>query len=103
MASPIRRRRLSRCAAAECRHIGEPEQRNHHDNLRIHRHTATANGVKDVTLDFGDGDSIDLGAINSASTVSHRYGSTGSYSVKATETDGSGNTTTAVTVVTVTP
>jgi len=64
---------------------------------------ATANGVKDVTLDFGDGDSIDLGAINSASTVSHRYGSTGSYSVKATETDGSGNTTTAVTVVTVTP
>ena len=64
---------------------------------------ATANGVKDVTIDFGDGDSIDLGAINAASTVSHRYGSAGSYSVKASETDGSGNNTTAVTVVTVTP
>jgi hypothetical protein len=59
--------------------------------------------VKDVTIDFGDGDSIDLGAINAASTVSHRYGSAGSYSVKASETDGSGNNTTAVTVVTVTP
>jgi hypothetical protein len=64
---------------------------------------ATANGVKDVTIDFGDGGSIDLGAINSASTVSHRYGSVGSYSVKTAETDGSGNTTSAVTVVTVTP
>ncbi len=64
---------------------------------------ATANGVKDVTIDFGDGDSIDLGAITSASTVSHRYGSVGSYSVKTSETDGSGNTTSAVTVVTVTP
>lgn len=64
---------------------------------------ATANGVKDVTIDFGDGDSIDLGSITSASTVSHRYGGAGSYSVKVTETDGTGNTTSAVTVVTVTP
>jgi adhesin/invasin len=63
---------------------------------------ATANGVKDVTIDFGDGDSQDLGSITSAATVSHRFGNTGTYTIKATETDGSGNTTTAITVVTVT-
>jgi hypothetical protein len=62
---------------------------------------ATANGVKDVTIDFGDGDSQDLGSITSAATVSHRFGNTGTYTIKATETDGSGNTTTAITVVTV--
>jgi adhesin/invasin len=62
---------------------------------------ATANGVKDVSIDFGDGDSQDLGSITSAATVSHRFGNTGTYTIKATETDGSGNTTTAITVVTV--
>ena len=62
---------------------------------------ATANGVKDVTIDFGDSDSQDLGSITSAATVSHRFSSSGTYTVKATETDGAGNTTTAVTVVTV--
>lgn len=62
---------------------------------------ATANGVKDVTIDFGDGDSQDLGSITSAAAISHRFGNTGTYTIKATETDGSGNTTTAVTVVTV--
>jgi PKD repeat protein len=62
---------------------------------------AAANGVKDVTIDFGDGGSQDLGSITSASTVSHKYSAAGTYTVKATETDGSGNTTTAITVVTV--
>ena len=62
---------------------------------------ATANGVKNVSIDFGDGSSQDLGSITSPATVSHRYGGTGSYTVKATETDGNGNTTTAVTVVSV--
>jgi PKD repeat protein len=62
---------------------------------------ATANGVKDVTIDFGDGESQDLGSITSAATVSHKYSASGTYTVKATETDGSGNTTTAITVVTV--
>jgi Big-like domain-containing protein/PKD domain-containing protein len=62
---------------------------------------ATANGVKDVTIDFGDGESQDLGSVTAASTVSHKYGAAGTYTVKATETDGSGSTTTAITVVTV--
>lgn len=62
---------------------------------------ATANGVKNVTIDFGDGSSQDLGSITSPATVSHRYSNSGSYTVKATEIDGSGNTTTAVNVVSV--
>jgi hypothetical protein len=62
---------------------------------------ATGNGVKNVAIDFGDGDSRDLGSITSAATVSHRFGSTGTYTIKTTETDGSGNTTTAISVVVV--
>jgi adhesin/invasin len=63
---------------------------------------ATANGVKSVSIEFGDGNSQDLGAITSASAVSHKYSSAGTYTVKATETDGNGNSTTAIVVVTVT-
>jgi adhesin/invasin len=62
---------------------------------------ATANGVKGVTIDFGDGNSQDLGAITSATSVSHIFSSTGAYTVKAIETDGSGNTTSAIVVITV--
>jgi adhesin/invasin len=62
---------------------------------------AANNGVKDVTIDFGDGNAQDLGAITSAAGISHKYSSTGSYTVKATETDGAGNTTNAITVITV--
>ena len=62
---------------------------------------ATANGVKDVTIDFGDGNSQDLGAITSAAAISHKFSSSGIYTVKATEIDGAGNTTNAIVVVTV--
>jgi PKD repeat protein len=62
---------------------------------------AAANGVKDVSIDFGDSQSQDLGSISSAATVSHKYSSSGTYTVKATQTDGNGNTTTAITVITV--
>jgi hypothetical protein len=62
---------------------------------------ATASGVKDVTIDFGDGATQDLGSITSAATVSHRFGGAGTYTVKATQTDGNGSSTTAITVVTV--
>jgi len=60
---------------------------------------AAANGVKDVTIDFGDGSSQDLGSITAAATVTHRF-SIGTYTVKATQTDGNGNTTNAVVVIT---
>jgi PKD repeat protein len=57
---------------------------------------------KGCQIDFGDGsDPQDLGAITSATAVSHIFSSTGAYTVKATETDGSGNTTSAIVVITV--
>lgn len=62
---------------------------------------ATASGVKDVTIDFGDGATQDLGSITGAATVSHRFSGAGTYTVRATQTDGNGTSTTAITVVTV--
>ena len=64
---------------------------------------ATANGVRGITIDFGDGsEPVDLGAITTATTVTHRFGSAGSYTVRVTQTDSAGNTTTSVVVVTAT-
>ena len=59
-------------------------------------------GARTVTLVFGDGESIALGAISSATQVTHRYTAVGTYTVRATEVDVLGNTTTAVVVITVT-
>jgi hypothetical protein len=68
---------------------------------------ATTNGVDHVTVDFGDSSSVELGAITSATTVTHRYanpgtGNTATYTVRATEEDALGNESTSVVVVTVT-
>jgi len=64
---------------------------------------ATANGVRNVQVSFGDNtDPVDLGAITAATIVTHRFGSANTYTVTATQTDANGNTTTAVVVVTVT-
>lgn len=64
---------------------------------------ATTNGVRSVTVDFGDNTSaIELGTIASATTVTHRFGTAGNYTVRATQVDSLGNTSTGVVVVTVT-
>jgi PKD repeat protein len=66
---------------------------------------ATANGsaVRDVIVNWGDGRTQSLGAVNGTATVSHVYSSDGTYSVSATVTDASGNSTTVSTSVTVIP
>jgi PKD repeat protein len=46
--------------------------------------------VRNVRLDFGDGSSTDLGTITAATTVPHRYASSGTYALRATGIDANG-------------
>jgi PKD repeat protein len=57
-------------------------------------------GAQSVILDFGDGNSVSLGAITSATTATHTYSSTGSMTARVTQS-GSGGSSSAVVVVTV--
>jgi PKD repeat protein len=59
---------------------------------------ATATSPSNVVVDFGDGSSTELGAITSATTVSKRYSSTGSFTVRATQTEASGSSSSVVVV-----
>jgi len=58
-------------------------------------------GVRSVSIDFGDGTSLELGTPSGASTVTHVYGSAGTYTVRVTQSDGTGAETVGVAVVTV--
>lgn len=65
---------------------------------------ATANGsaVKEVSVNWGDGQSESLGAFVGAQTISHRFDNDGTFSVSATVTDvnnGSNRVSTSVVVI----
>lgn len=64
---------------------------------------ATTNGVavRNVSVNWGDGTSQNLGAITGNAVVSHTYQDTGTYFVTATVTDATGQTQTYGTSVTV--
>lgn len=62
----------------------------------------TAN-VRDVTIDFGDGRDVELGAISGSTTVQHTYAAEGTYTVRAIATEASGFTEQVSTSVTVLP
>ncbi len=57
--------------------------------------------VVNVSVDWGDGGSISLGAISGSTTVSHTYNTDGAYTVTATATDSAGNHESVSTVTTV--
>jgi hypothetical protein len=57
--------------------------------------------VKDVIVDWGDGQTQDLGAISTNTSVSHVYTTAGTYAVKATLHDTAGTSTTVSNSVTV--
>jgi adhesin/invasin len=59
--------------------------------------------VREVTVDWGDGDRQNLGAITGNAVVSHVYDNAGTYAVTGTVTDAAGNTSTVSTSVTVIP
>jgi adhesin/invasin len=57
----------------------------------------------DVTVEFGDGGSQSLGAISTATTVSHRYTAAGTYVARAVQTNSQGTqSATAASAITVT-
>ena len=52
--------------------------------------TAGTSAIRDVSVDFGDGTSLALGALNGATNVTHTYNSAGSFTVIVTATDSTG-------------
>jgi len=65
---------------------------------------ATTNGclVRDLTVNWGDGQIQDLGAVTGSAVVQHAYANAGSYTIKATVTDSCGFTQTVSSGVAVT-
>jgi PKD repeat protein len=59
--------------------------------------------IRDVTVDFGDGDQRSLGAISASTTIQHTYEEAGSYAVRAIATEASGFTEQVTTALTVLP
>ena len=66
---------------------------------------AATNGsaIKDVTVNWGDGQTQDLGAVTGSAVVSHTYRLPGAYTITATVTDASGFSVPVSTGVTVNP
>jgi len=64
---------------------------------------ATSNGsaVRDLTVDWGDGQTQTLGAVTGNAVVSHIYNRTGTFTVTGTVTDASGNRQSVSTAVSV--
>jgi PKD repeat protein len=59
--------------------------------------------VREVTVDWGDGDRQSLGAVTGNAVVSHVYDAAKTYGVTGTVTDACGNSSTVSTSVTVIP
>src|SRR5581483_5850525 len=57
--------------------------------------------VRNVHVDWGDGLSIDLGAVTGTVTVTHVYSTAGTYTVTAIMTDTAGNSASVSTSVTI--
>jgi PKD repeat protein len=59
--------------------------------------------ITQAKIDFGDGESRQLGALSGTTSVGHVYEDSGTYGVLLTLTDAAGNSSTQQTVVVVTP
>jgi hypothetical protein len=60
-----------------------------------------AQGAINVEVSFGDNTDINLGPITTPSNITHRYGTTGTFVIRATQTNTGGTTSAAVVTVTV--
>ena len=63
----------------------------------------TAANIRDVIVDFGDGDRRSLGAISGPTTIQHTYNEAGTFAVSATAIEASGFSETVSTAVTILP
>jgi adhesin/invasin len=64
--------------------------------------TGSTAQIRDVSVNFGDGSSADLGAVSGTGlTVQHKYNNEGTYTVRVTVLDSLGGTTSAATVIVV--
>lgn len=79
-----------------------PGKVNTQTTLNIQVTLPTGISVQDLAINFGDGQSADLGGANSAS-VPHVYTTTGTFTVTVTVLDTSGQTTVGTTAVSVGP
>lgn len=59
--------------------------------------------IREVIVNFGDGKSVNLGAISGTTTVQHQYDEDDTYTVRVTATDTLGGITSAATVIVVRP
>jgi hypothetical protein len=57
--------------------------------------------IEEVRIDFGDGDSADLGAVSGQTSATHTYGDAGDRTVRVTVTDTADQTTSQAIVITV--
>jgi hypothetical protein len=64
--------------------------------------SSTAN-IRDVTVDFGDGQQLSLGAISGPTPVQHTYAEAGTYTVRATAIEASGFAEPVATSITILP
>jgi PKD repeat protein len=78
--------------------IGEGETTTFTVNVQTQ---ANSDPVRDVVIDFGDGDRRSLGALTGSRTIQKVYARKGTYQVTVTVFDTGGDTTTASTTVTV--
>ncbi len=58
-------------------------------------------GLRNLKIDFGDGGEVDLGTPATAVQVTHSFSSGGTYTVRVTQTDGTGAETFGIIVITV--
>src|SRR5262245_30493646 len=63
----------------------------------------TGANIRNVTINWGDGDSDQIGAISAATPVQHTYGSDGTFTVTATATDANGFSESTSTIIRILP
>jgi glycerophosphoryl diester phosphodiesterase len=64
--------------------------------------TAGSSRIREVVVDFGDGESVNLGAVSGATTVGHTYATAGNFTARATATDTAGEQVTSTQFIRVT-
>jgi len=80
-----------------------PGKVNTQTNLQIQISVPNGISVQDVLVNFGDGQTADLGGVSNTVNVPHTYTSTGTFTVTVTVIDTSGQTTIGTTAVSIGP